>query len=159
MRRRPPAPAMELDAAELERRAKWGGVGDIPVLSPSERTAWVLLQQARDTWVPRAALRYAWMRVDPVHGHGGSWNINRPRRSGDEGYGDGWNLASFRAVLHEDALEIEALIAEHPRQAGRLRHWLSRMEQLGRQRARDTRPEPHAGEYLRRAVGVGLLRA
>ena len=62
----------QLTAAELEYRARWGGIGDTPVLTPSERTAWVLIQQARATWTPQAALALCL-------GHGRS--VARPRRA------------------------------------------------------------------------------
>jgi hypothetical protein len=109
----------------------------VPVLTDAERAR---LREARPDWVPQRALRYAWRRVDPVHGHGGRCYGGRPIRPSDPGYGDGWTLAGFLAALREDECDIERVIADHPGQAPRLRAWLRRMEALGRTRTSDEAP-------------------
>jgi hypothetical protein len=118
-----------LDAAELERRARWGGVLDgIPALTEDQAAARQALQEASETWVPQAALDYVWNHVDPLHG-------------------DAWTWAGFAAALAVDRRAVRRVSAAHPEQAARLRTWLRTVSALGR--ARDGDPNPQVGEYLR----------
>ena len=107
------------------------------VAREAERSELKRLQRGRDDWHPPRALHYAWRRLDPVHGHGGRLYIGRPSRPGDPGYGDAWKWAGFSAALERDRQEIEDVIAEHPQQTPRLRHWLEAIETLGRFRDDD----------------------
>jgi hypothetical protein len=133
---------------ELEHRARYGGVLDgVPALTGAEWAAWERIEQARSTWVPFAALRYAWARACPIHGRGGRYRMGRPIRPTDPDYGDGWQHARFLAALRRDAAEIDAVIAAQPEQSVRLRDWLREMEDVGR--VREARPEEGASLHTR----------
>ena len=106
-----------------------------------------LEKRGRSDWHPQKALNYAWQRIDPIHGHGGSLYIGRPIRPDDPGYGDGWTWAGFSAALQKDREEIEAVVAEYPEQEARLRQWLQQIETLGRARDRDPASRTQLADY------------
>src|SRR5262245_29733760 len=105
-------PTLTLD--ELERRARWGGiVDDVPALTADERNLLEEFRRGESGWVPQRALHYAWGRVDPIHGIGGSHVLGRLRQAGDSGAGDGWSLEKFLEALAVDQIEIDRAVAEH----------------------------------------------
>ena len=104
-------------------------------------------------WVPQRALRYAWARVDAIHGRGGSMVYGRPRRPEDLDTGDGWSLTRFLAALDADREDIEAFTMEHPEQGSRLREWVAEMEAIGQQREHGS--QPATGEYYEALRALG----
>ena len=128
------------------------------VAREAERSELERLKRGRDDWHPQRTLNYAWSRIDPMHGRGGSRYGGRPSRLGDPGYGDGWTRAGFSAALEQDRKEIEDVIADHPQQAPRLRHWLESIEALGR--FRDGDPDCSLcseGEYYETLSALGYV--
>jgi hypothetical protein len=140
-------PTEELSLEELTNRAYLGGVvPGIPALTDEQRTEWTARREASSDWVPQAALRYCWDRVDLGHGHGGRWYQGRERRPGDPDFGDGWSWQGFLHALQADDREIVRVVTKHSKQANRLRDWRRRIEALGRQRNADARV-PTLGQY------------
>lgn len=128
--------------ADLELRSRWGGLSGLPALTPAEAELFCRLRRARSDWFPQRALWYAWRHVDPRR-----WDGGRPLELGDPRYGAAWTLAEFRAALADDAVDIDAVIHEHPDQGHRLRDWRRRMERLGDERENDSDTRDGVGYY------------
>jgi hypothetical protein len=144
-----------LTADELCRRAKWGGIiHDVPTLTPEQATEWQERQEAAEDWRPQAALRYAWQRVDPIHGLGGEYCVGRQKRPDDLDCDDPWEVRRFLRALDRDRRELARVIAKHPEHASRLQRWVSDMERLGRARAVDQ--DVHVGGYYEELMQLGV---
>ena len=150
-------PVEQIDPQKLTFREQWAGdrvLGPLLRLAPLTANEQEALNQWRlDTWVPQRALRYAWQRVDPVHGRGGSMYIGRPRRPGDPDAGDGWRWSAFVEALEADRDAVEIFAAEYPAQRARLLEWLELIESLGRRREADE--QPAAGTYYQELGALG----
>jgi hypothetical protein len=128
------------------------------VAREAERSELERLKRGRDDWHPQRALNYAWARIDPIHGRGGSLYIGRPRRPGDPGSGDGWAWERFCDALQNDRAEIDDAVAEYPEQAPRLRQWLQQIEALGQFRNGDPDCSRYTkGEYYEALQLLGYV--
>jgi hypothetical protein len=135
-----------LTPEEFERRARWGGLlGDLAALTEAQQIEWEAFRRGREEWHPQRALRYAWARIDAVHGLGG--------RCGTSSRRDGWCLDHFLDALAADRRDVEAVITTYPSQRTRLTRWLSAMAVLGRARA--AAPHAEAGEWYQRLGQLG----
>jgi hypothetical protein len=131
----------DVNADELARRARWGGLEGIPPLTPDEQARWRAIQEASDSWVPGCALAYCWSHIDPVHGRGR------------------WVQYEFYDALKVDRQEIVRVTARHPEQAPRLKRWVDMLEALGRERGLDgadsNRGDHSIGRYYERLIALG----